>query len=52
MHSPIITTANELDLDGLFAYISEVKESSERILKGLQINDTKLKVSEELKSFC
>jgi len=61
MHSPIITTANELDkdqieefskqldLDGLFAYITEVKESSERILKGLKFKDLKQKVSEEAK---
>ena len=56
--SPIITTGNELvkmeisdfssklDLDALYSYISDVKKSTEKILKGLSFEDTKKKISE------
>ena len=57
--SPIITTGNELvkmeisdfskklDLDALYSYISDVKKSTEKILKGLSFEDTKKKISDE-----
>ena len=59
INSPIITTGNELakkqiadfseqlDLDGLYSYISEVKESTERILRGLTYDMLKMKVLAE-----
>ena len=57
--SPIITTGNELvkkeiadfssklDLDALYSYISDVKKSTEKILKGLSFEDTKIKISDD-----
>ena len=60
--SPIITTGNELvkmeisdfssklDLDALYSYISDVKKSTEKILKGLSFEDTKKKISDERRS--
>ena len=57
--SPIITTGNELvkkeisdfsaklDLDALYSYISDVKKSTEKILKGLSFEDTKKKISSD-----
>ena len=60
--SPIITTGNELvkmeisdfsnklDLDALYSYISDVKKSTEKILKGLSFEDTKKKISDEKRS--
>ena len=62
MNAPIITTGNELkkqqiadfsaklNLDTLYAYISEVKESTEAILRGLSFEDLKRKISEERKA--
>ena len=56
--SPIITTGNELfkeeiakfskqlDLDELYSYMSDVKKSSEKILKRISFEDMKSKVSE------
>ena len=56
--SPIITTGNELagqeiaefskqlDLDALYAYMLDVKKSTEKILKGLSFEDTKAKISD------
>jgi len=57
--SPIITTGNELvkqeiadfskqlNLDELYSYISDVKKSTENILKGIAFEDTKKKISDE-----
>ena len=57
--SPIITTGNELvkqeiadfskqlDLDELYAYMLDVKKSTEKILKGLAFEDTKIKISDD-----
>ncbi|MBP5253528.1 MAG: phage head-tail adapter protein, partial [Lachnospiraceae bacterium] len=57
--SPIITTGNELvkmeisdfsgklDLDALYSYISDVKKSTDKILKGLSFEDTKIKISDD-----
>ena len=57
--SPIITTGNELvkqeiaefskklDLDELYNYISEVKQSTETLLKNLTYDDLKRKISKE-----
>lgn len=57
--SPIITTGNELhkmdiakfseelDIDSLYAYIKDVKESTEEIVKGLPYEDLKRKISDE-----
>lgn len=57
--SPIITTGNELvkmeisdfsnklDLDALYSYISDVKKSTDKILKGLSFEDAKKKISDE-----
>ena len=57
--SPIITTGNELvkqeiadfssqlDLDELYSYMSDVKKSTEKILKGISFDDTKKKISED-----
>ena len=59
--SPLITTGNELikeqisvfseqlDLDELYAYISEVKTSTEAILNNLPFNSLKNKISPETK---
>ena len=61
INSPIITTGNELvkyqiadfskqlNLDELYSYISEVKESTEKILCGLTFEMLKMKISEEIK---
>ena len=63
INSPIITTGNELqkqqiadfskqlDLKELYSYIFEVKESTERIIKGLPYTELKKKVSEERKEY-
>ena len=57
--SPIITTGNELvkmeisdfsgklDLDALYSYISDVKKSTDKILKGLSFEKKKKKISDE-----
>lgn len=57
--SPIITTGNELvkqeiadfssrlNLDELYSYMSDVKKSTEKILKGLSFDDAKKKISED-----
>lgn len=57
IESPIITTGNELvkqeiadfskqlDLKELYSYILDVKKSTEKILKGMTFEDTKLKIS-------
>jgi len=57
--SPIITTGNELvkeeiaefsrqlDLDELYSYMSDVKKSTENILKGINFEDTKRKISDD-----
>ena len=57
--SPIITTGNELvkeeiaefsgklDLDQLYSYMSDVKNSTEKILKSLSFEDTKRKISDD-----
>ena len=62
INAPIITTGNELvkqqiadfsaqlDLDALYAYLSEVRESTEAILRGLSFEDMKRKVPDERKS--
>ena len=59
--SPIITTGNELvkyqiadfskqlNLEELYAYISEVKESTEKIICGLSYDMLTMKISEERK---
>ena len=56
--SPTITTGNELagqeiadfskqlDLDELYAYMLDVKKSTEKIIKGLSFEDTKAKISD------
>ena len=61
IHSPIVTTGNELvkqqiadfsrqlDLDELYAYITEVKKSTEKILKELPYDRLKWKISKERK---
>lgn len=61
IHSPIITTGNELvkqqivdfsrqlDLDELYAYITEVKRNTEKILKELPYDKLKWKISNERK---
>ena len=61
IHSPIITTGNELvkqqiadfskqlDLQELYSYIFDVKNSTERILRGLSYNDLKQNISDEKK---
>ncbi len=61
INAAIITTGNELvkqeiavfskelDLDELYNYIEEVKNSTEEIVKGLSFDDTKRKISEETK---
>lgn len=61
IHSPIITTGNELvkyeiadfskqlDLEELYSYIAQVKESTEAILDGLSYDMLKMKIPEERK---
>lgn len=61
IHSPIITTGNELvkqeiadfskqlDLEELYSYILEVKESTEQKLKKLTFDELKRKIPEERK---
>ena len=61
INSPIITTGNELvkeqiadfskhlNLEELYSYISEVKESTEKIIYGLSYDMLKMKISEERK---
>ena len=61
IHSPITTTGNELvkqqiadfsrqlDLDELYTYITEVKRSTEKILKELPYDKLKWKISNERK---
>ena len=61
INSPIITTGNELvkeqisdftkqlDIDELYSYVADVKESTEDIIRGLTYGDLKLKVSDERK---
>ena len=63
INSPIITTGNELvkeqiadfskqlNLKELYAYILEVKESTEKIINSLSYDDLKKKVSEERKEY-
>ena len=63
INSPIITTGNELvkqqiadfskqlNLNELYSYIFEVKESTENILKNLSYDELKKKVSEERKEY-
>lgn len=60
--APIITTGNELkkqqiadfsanlNLDALYAYLSEVKESTESLLRGFSCEDLKRKIPEERKA--
>lgn len=61
INSPIITTGNELvkdeivefskqlDIDALYEYISEVKNSTEAIIKKFSFDDVKQKISPEAK---
>ena len=61
--SPIITTGNELvkqqiadfskklDLNELYAYISDVKQSTEQIVKKFSFKDLKRKIKEESKEY-
>ncbi|MCI7690893.1 MAG: phage head-tail adapter protein [Oscillospiraceae bacterium] len=63
VNSPIITTGNELvkteisdfskqlNLDELFSYISEVKESTEKIIEGLTFEDLKRKIPTKRKEY-
>lgn len=63
VNSPIITTGNELvkqqiadfskrlNLNELYSYIFEVKESTEKIIKDLSYAELKRKVSEERKEY-
>ena len=63
IHSPIITTANELvkqqiadfskqlNLEELYSYIFEVKASTEKIIKSLSYTELKKKVSEQRKEY-
>lgn len=58
MDSPIITTGNELtgaqiaefsaklDLDELYKYISEVSETTEKMLKGLDFSELKIRMTD------
>ena len=62
INAPIVTTGNDLkkqqiadfsaqlDLNELYAYLSEVRESTEAILQGLSFEDLKRKISEERKA--
>ena len=59
INSPIITTGNELvkeqisdftkqlDLDELYSYVTDVKKSTEEIIRSLIYSDLKTKVSDE-----
>lgn len=61
IHSPVITTGNELikqqiadfssrlDLEALYSYIFEVRESTEKMLEGLPYDELKRKIPEERK---
>ncbi len=61
IHAPIVTTGNELvkqeiadfskelDLDQLYEYIGEVKDSTEKLLDSLSFDDLKKKISVEAK---
>ena len=63
IHSPIITTGNELikqqiadfsrqlDLEELYAYIFEVRESTEKMLAQLSYDQLKRKIPEERKGY-
>ncbi|MBR4333599.1 MAG: phage head-tail adapter protein [Clostridia bacterium] len=62
MNAPIVTTGNELkkqqiadfsallNLDALYAYLSEVKESTESLLRGFSCEDLKRKIPDERKA--
>ena len=62
MNAPLITTGNELkkqqiadfsaqlNLDELYAYLSEVKESTETMLRSLPFEDLKRKIADERKA--
>lgn len=63
INSPIITTGNELvkqqiaefssqlNLQELYSYVFEVKESTENIVKGLEYSDLKQKISQKRKTY-
>lgn len=63
INSPIITTGNELikqqivdfprqlNLQELYSYIYEVKDSTEEIIKSLSYDELKQKISEERKEY-
>lgn len=63
INSPIITTGNELvkeqiadfskqlDLNELYAYIFEVKNSTEKMIDSLSYDELKMKISEERKEY-
>lgn len=63
INSPIITTGNELvkqqladfskqlNLEELYSYIFEVKESTEKIVESLPYNELKRKINEERKGY-
>lgn len=63
INSPITTTGNELvkqqvadfskqlDLQELYSYISEVGESTEKIVRGLSYEEMKKKISDERKEY-
>ena len=63
IHSPIITTGNELvkqeiadfskqlNLEELYSYIFEVKESTEKIIKNLSFEELKQKISAERREY-
>ena len=61
INSPLITTGNELvkeqisdftkqlDIDELYSYVADVKESTEKIIRGLTYGNLKIKVPDERK---
>lgn len=63
IHSPIITTGNELekqqiadfskqlDLEELYSYIFEVRESTEKMLRWLPFDELKRKIPEDRKEY-
>lgn len=63
INSPIITTGNELvkeqiadfskqlNLEELYSYIFEVRESTEKMLEGLSFDELKIKISEARKEY-
>jgi len=63
IHSPIITTGNELvreqiaefskqlDIEELYQYITDVKNSTDNMLKGLKYSELKRKVTEKDKEY-